>query len=188
MGNLNYAVSLPKEFKVPTDMVEYYRFFIDPIVNVLRKLGVENANIGKLNDINIGNRKIGGTAASRRWNVSFFHGTLLVNTNIDILANVLKVPGIKLKDKGVKTIKERVINLSEVIPDVKIDELMEEIAEEYSKHLGLDFEWKEISEVELRVADMLYELKYSKDEWNLKRAPMHYYDELIQEKLKRVVR
>ena len=55
-----------------------------------------------MNDVTSRKKKIMGAAATMKKGVVLFHAALLVDTNLNELASVLKVPGIKLKDKGVR--------------------------------------------------------------------------------------
>jgi len=181
MGNLNYSIVVPFEWGVPRKMIDFYRFFLEPLVNALKKLGVENAGIGKLNDLSIGKRKVGGTAASTRWNIAFFHGTLLIDTNIDMMARILKIAPQKLSDKGVKTLKERVINLKEVVREVKLEEIIDAITKSFAEKLDAEIIWSEVSEIEENTARILYETKYCKKEWNLERKPDSFFEKYVKE-------
>lgn len=180
LGNLNYAISLPFTKIIPTDIVEYYRFFLKPIVNALKSLGATNASLGGLNDLNIETRKVGGTAASRKWGVAFFHGTLLINTNLGTMARLLTPPLEKLKDKGVTRIRERVVNLSEILGSIKIEEVVDAIVREFEKTFEAQIEWKDdLTEKELSLAEKLYAYKYTSKEWNYRRKPSSFFDKTI---------
>ena len=188
MGNLNYALSLPfSEFNVPKDIIEYYSFFLNPLVSALKKLGFENVSKGLLNDIELNKRKVGGSAGSTKWNIAFFHGTLLVSTDIDRLSNVLKVPRVKLSDKGVPSVKKRVINLSSVRPDISQEEIIEEIIKSYSEHLNAEVYEGELGEEERKIAEALYNVKYSRREWNLERLNPLIADGEVEKILRKTV-
>lgn len=45
-----------------------------------------------------------------------FHGTLLFDTDLEVLDEVLRSPPVKIKSKGVKSVRSRVINLKEFLP------------------------------------------------------------------------
>ncbi|RLE78882.1 MAG: lipoate--protein ligase family protein, partial [Thermoprotei archaeon] len=184
MGNINYALSLPfNEFHIPKDLVEYYGFFIKPIVLALKEMGIRDVEKGLLNDIEISGKKVGGSAASIKWDVGFFHGTLLVNTDLEKLSNVLKVPKTKLSDKGVSSVKKRVINIAEIKPEISQEEIVDSIIREYSKHLNVEVMEGELSDKEEKIARVLYEVKYSKKEWNIDRGSPLVFDREVEKAL-----
>ena len=188
MGNLNYAISLPKnEFKTPTNMLEYYKFFIGIVVKALNNLGIK-ANLGKLNDIELNKKKIGGTAASIIWNVSFFHGTLLLNTNLNIMAKVLKVPKSKLSDKGVVRIEDRVMNIFDVYRSISEAKIIDSIITEFEKELNVRAIKGKLLPVEVNITNCLYKNKYSQDSWNLERESVIESNRRINKLLKEILR
>jgi len=158
-----------------------YTDLLKGFVEALRMLGVE-ASIENVNDVVIetpsGRRKISGTAATFKDNYYLLHGTLLVETNLEILSNVLKVSKAKLADKKISEVKYRVANLNDAIGKrFHMSDIIDAIIKSYSKLLGkrplIDMPIKE----ELELMDKLYESKYSKPEWNLLRFPSKYFEE-----------
>jgi len=178
LGNVNYAIALHREDRrPPTSILESYRYFGQAVVYALKRLGVEDAGLGKVNDIVIGKRKVGGTAQTRMFNTIFYHGTLLVDTDIEKMARLLKIPKAKLSDKGVSSLKERVVNVKEVLESIpSFDEVIQALVEGFSKVLGVNnIEMcDDLTDIEWEIAYDLYENKYSKDEWNMGRADKKY--------------
>lgn len=55
------------------------------------------------------------------------HGTVLINTDIEVMTRVLNVDKVKLDSKGVKSVSARVLNLSELNGNIEKRALIEEI-------------------------------------------------------------
>ena len=62
---------------------------IQPIVNALAQLGLQ-ADVSKRNDLSIGGKKFSGNAMAYRQNRLLFHGTLLFDSDLDMLEKVIK--------------------------------------------------------------------------------------------------
>lgn len=91
--------------------------FVSPVIEVLRTLGIE-AELSGRNDILIGGRKISGNAQYRAGGSVIHHGTLLLNSNLEELVRATTPKEYKIISKAVKSVRERVTNLSDhlVVP------------------------------------------------------------------------
>lgn len=89
----------------------------------LRKLGIDAELTGR-NDIFVGGKKVSGYA-KRIWKDRvLIHGTLMYDVDIDVLTKALTTPVSKLAMKGVASVRSRVTNLKEMLPQFKdIDEV-----------------------------------------------------------------
>lgn len=110
LGNLNYSFIT----KDDGESFHNYRKFTGPVVEALRKLGVE-AELSGRNDIQVGERKISGNAQFATKGRMFTHGTLLFASEMDNVVNALNVDPDKIKSKGIKSIRSRVANISEFL-------------------------------------------------------------------------
>lgn len=130
-----------------------------------------DAKVENINDIVIGGKKVSGTAATYdRKGTYLLHGTLLMDTDLNKLSYLLKVPKRKLEDKGISDVKYRVGNLFEIIGrELETWELVEKLINSYSKLLNLKPIIDVPTSIEYKIADRLYKEKYSKREWNLER-------------------
>lgn len=85
------------------------------IVQALRQLGVPATFSGR-NDILVEERKVGGTA-KRVWHDRLMvHGTLMYDVDIPTLTEVLSTPQSKLTAKGIASVRSRVGNLRQWLP------------------------------------------------------------------------
>ncbi len=87
----------------------------DPVVAALQKLGVPAELTGR-NDIFVYGRKVSGYARRLGRDRQIIHGTLMYDVDLDTLARVLDVPGSKMAAKGVTSVRSRVANLKDYLP------------------------------------------------------------------------
>jgi len=181
LGNINYAIVTSG---VGRDLAYVFKYLINGLVYALNKIGLE-ARLENINDVVVGSYKISGTAASLRWGVYFLHGSILFNTDLNLLYSVLKVPKIKLIDKGVSDVKYRVKNIIDILGrDIRYSEIVDALAYGFSKLLGKEYYFDMPSKLEYEVARALYDLRYSREKWNegyLRFIDMKDVDEYIEE-------
>ncbi len=96
-----------------------------------------SAEISGRNDILASGRKFSGNAFYNSKGKSYHHGTILVNADKEKLGKYLTPPKAKLRSKGVKSVKSRVINLSELNPALTIDSMKEYMLSAFEKVYGL---------------------------------------------------
>lgn len=100
-----------------------------PMVDALRSLGVPAELIGR-NDIFVEGRKVSGYARRVSHNQEIIHGTLMYDVDLDTLTHVLDTQGSKMQAKGISSVKSRVANLKEYLPQFKsLDELQAALQE-----------------------------------------------------------
>jgi lipoate---protein ligase len=167
MGDLNYSIITKDSFEIGTNVQKLFSTMIRGALTSFKELGIDAVS-GGLNDVSVNNKKILGAAATLRSNTVLFHAAVLVNTNLQTLSSVLKVPGIKLKDKRASTILERVANI-QTISGNNVDQVRRAILDGYSKELGFEYNVDELTEREIRLINRLYKEKYTNPDWNLGR-------------------
>lgn len=129
------------------------------IINALKELGIHALASGR-NDIVIefedAPRKISGSAFKEKMDRAFHHGTLLVNTNLDKLPNYLNPNKKKLAAKGVQSVRSRVINLVELVPNLTHELICSAIEAEFLKtHRSASLEKIELDVKNLEKIDSL---------------------------------
>ena len=101
----------------------------EPFAEALRKLGVP-AELSGRNDIFVQGRKVSGYAARVWHDRSIVHGTMMYDVDLDTLSKVLDTPGSKMEAKGISSVKSRVANLKEYLPQFpSLDELQAKLQE-----------------------------------------------------------
>ncbi|WP_318472532.1 lipoate--protein ligase [Photobacterium leiognathi] len=154
------------------------------VLSALKTLGI-NAKATGRNDlvVEVGEdeRKFSGSAYRETMDRGFHHGTLLLNADLTRLANYLNPDKKKLEAKGITSVRSRVINLSDINPDIHHDNVCEAIKEAFFTHYGERVEVEYISPENL--PDMPgFSEKYQNQsswEWNFGNTPqfMHSMDE-----------
>lgn len=100
-----------------------------PMVDALRSLGVPAELTGR-NDIFVEGRKVSGYARRVSHDQEIIHGTLMYDVDLDTLTHVLDTPGSKMQAKGIASVKSRMANLKEYLPQFKsLDELQAALQE-----------------------------------------------------------
>lgn len=106
LNNLNFCFIKSGEKTQLVNFAEYSK----PIIKALKTLGIE-AHFGKRHDIRINNKKISGNASHVYKNRVMHHGTLLFDSDLDILNKSLKTNPLQYKDKAVKSVRSEVCNI-----------------------------------------------------------------------------
>jgi lipoate-protein ligase A len=99
---------------IPANLDEMYAYLCTSVVVGLSKLGVQ-AKYRPKNDIEVDGRKISGTGGTAMGEAILYHGTVLVDFNVDIMIHCLKLPVKKLEDKQIQTYRQRVTSLRGIL-------------------------------------------------------------------------
>ena len=163
MGNLNYTFIT----KNSGDDFLNFKKFSQPVIDALASVGV-TATLSGRNDILIDDKKISGNAQYVYKDMLLHHGTLLFNTDLNILSDVLNVNPLKIQTKGIASVKSRVTNIgqySDITPE-QFCNLMFDSAEG---------EIYEITAQDLKEIEVLKKEKYDTWEWNFGYSPKHSF-------------
>jgi lipoate-protein ligase A len=157
---ITYSIAAPLEI-FPKNIIESYRMICCRIAGGLKRLGI-TAEFRPVNDILVKNKKISGSAQTRRGGVLLQHGTLLYDLDLKTMFSVLNVRRQKISDKMIQTAEERVTC---ILQHCEVDKwgVYEALVQSFTE--GKDFEFGGWSENELERAQELAEKKYGSDEW-----------------------
>jgi len=130
-GNINYTFISKSRGGID------FAAFSKPIIDALASLGIPLSLSGR-NDLCLADgRKVSGVAECRRGNRVLHHGTLLYNTDLSVLGEVLTPSPEKLASKAIKSTPARVANLKPLLPDIKsAEELILKIEDYIISNLG----------------------------------------------------
>lgn len=165
LGNLNFS------FIMNDDGQSFHNFrkFTEPVLQALRSMGVEAELTGR-NDIQVGERKISGNAQYSTKGRMFSHGTLLFDSEMENVVSALKVNSDKIQSKGIKSIRSRVANISEFLPEkITIEQFKQSLlrsifgGENIPEYKLTEDDWKRIRE--------LSEARYQSWDWNYGKSP-----------------
>ncbi len=93
-----------------------FKTYTAPILEALAELGV-TASLSGRNDLLIGERKFSGNAQYNSARCTLHHGSILYNTNIEEMVKSLTVSDEKIISKSIKSIRQRVTNVMEHMPE-----------------------------------------------------------------------
>lgn len=125
LGNLNF-----------TFLCSTQNYDLSRNLNVLKRacaLAGISAEISGRNDILADNRKFSGNAFYNTKEKSYHHGTILISADTDRMQRYLTPPKVKLEAKGVKSVRSRVVNLSELSPGLTCEAMSEFLVSAFEK-------------------------------------------------------
>ena len=158
LGNTNFTFLSPKD-----DYDQTVNFTI--IVNALKKLGID-AELSGRNDMQVGDKKISGSAFKHAIDRSFHHGTLLVNADMQKLGDYLNPHPLKLQAKGIKSVRSRVANLVEFNKDINHEALSAALIEAFCEYYGQTVEVEELDEASLAEQPTLNKYYQQMADWD----------------------
>ena len=136
---------------------------LEIIAGALHSFGLEPQKSGR-NDLLLNGRKFSGNAFCTRKGNAYHHGTLMLNVDAERIERYLCVSSAKLEKHAVRSVRARVINLSELAPEITVGCLRTEIIAVAEMTYGLTA--KKIETAQDSGFQRLVE-KYESDEWNL---------------------
>ncbi len=161
VGNLNYTVI----GKNDEESFGNYEKFSKTVIAYLKTLGVD-AELSGRNDLLADGKKISGNAQCVRKGKIIHHGTLLFSSDLSRLSDVLRVNPLKLVDKGIKSVKSRVANISDLTDKVNNITDFANGLYEYIKQNGEDVTEYAFTEEDVSKTEQLVKEKYGTREWN----------------------
>jgi len=166
-GELTYSVVCGQD-RMPDDIIESYELICGGLIGGFRQLGLQ-AEFKPINDVQVGGKKISGSAQTRRWGSVLQHGTVLVGPDVRLMFELLKVSPEKISDKFISSVYERVTTVAlELGRKPGFDEVRGAMRDGFAGALGAELVEGELTQEELKLAGML-KPKYASDEWLKKR-------------------
>lgn len=164
LGNLNFSFITEGQ----EDLHNFARF-TDPVVRVLRELGID-AQLRGRSDIFAAGKKISGNAQYASRGRMFSHGTLLFDTNIAHMLKAINPRQVKIESKAVQSVRNYVSNIRELLPeDMTIMELKQAILASTFGQNGIPTH--ELSEGDWDQVRRISADRYETWEWNVGRSP-----------------
>ena len=164
LGNLNYTI-VGRSENLERDYPEYAGI----LMKALQSLGVP-ATLSGRNDILVEGKKVSGFAKRVCKNRLMVHGTLMYKVDVDVLTHVLHPSATKLQSKGVSSVRSRVANLCDYLPEITDIQIFSQRLEEILSCHYADAEYK-LSEQDLANIRRLRDEKFATWEWNYGRSP-----------------
>ena len=128
LGNLNFTILAP-------DSLYDEKKQTCVILKAVDLLGIDAERTGR-NDLIADGKKFSGHAYYHTNGKNYHHGTLLVNVDIAKMGKYLNPSPIKLASKGVASVKSRVCNLVDFVPNLDIAHVKDAMKEAFSETYG----------------------------------------------------
>lgn len=164
-GEITYSIVL-KEEDFNYSVEKAYEEICSCLVNALSCFGLEG-KFSPINDVVVHEKKISGSAQTRKRGVILQHGTFMHSTDIKTLFSVLKISSEKIRDKLIKSAEKRVTTLEEILGrKVNVQEVLKALETGFNSKFNLSK-----GEISQYVEKMLPDLKekYASEEWIFKR-------------------
>ena len=167
LGNLNYSFITDED----GDALRLERFTA-PVVDALRALGLQAEASGR-NDILVEGRKVSGTAQRVYKTRILHHGTLLFDSNPEMVAGALNVDPEKYRSKGRKSVRSRIGNIRSFLKeDMTLPEFWAHLRTSIGK---TDAAPEQLTPMEIAAVELLKEGKYDTWEWTYGTSPRYNY-------------
>ncbi len=161
MGNLNFSfIAGKRTYDVPRQL--------SVIVAAVNALGIDAAVSGRNDIVTGGGAKFSGNAFRNLKDASLHHGTLLINADMDRLSKYLAPSREKLAAKGIKSVRSRVANLSE-LAQVTVSDVAAALKAAFLREYG---KTRELDAAELACPELAALCaRHASYEWRLGKSP-----------------
>ncbi len=162
---ITYSI-IGKEALFAAGITESYKRICGLVIDALQRLGM-NAEFHPINDVLVGDKKISGNAQTRRKGVLLQHGTLLYEVNVDQMFQLLKVKDIKIKDKLITDVKQRVTSIRLQRPNLTKYDVYNALVSSFTK--DKEYTISGLLPQERILAERLKEERYKNKKWTEQR-------------------
>ncbi|NOU59826.1 lipoate--protein ligase [Marinifilum caeruleilacunae] len=172
-GNLNYCLIKKGEKGKLVD----FKAYSQPIINALQKLNV-NAKFEGKSDLTIDGKKFSGNASHVYKNKVMQHGTMLFSSDLKRLNQLLKVNPLKFKDRGVRSIRSRVTNITDYLSSsITISNFAELVIKEFENTYPNSKPFT-FSQEDINAIEKIRSEKFLTWEWNYGYSPNYNFEKL----------
>jgi lipoate-protein ligase A len=136
-------------------------------LNLLDQLGVQCEFVSP-NSIEISGRKVSGAAAALGRNFAFWHASILVSTDTDLLNQVLLPSKVSKQTPFIRSRWRPVVTLEKALGKrVELEDVKHQLVRLCARSYGVGLQVGELSIEEERLMESLHARKYRTSEWNL---------------------
>ena len=181
MGNWNFTFIMSRD----TDLVVDFRKYMKPIFEGIRKL-IPEIEYSERNDLFLKGKKFSGNAEHAFKRRVLHHGTLLFDSDLDMLVKAIQPAQLNIEDKSVNSVRSKVTNLS---PNMESSMTGDQFRSYLEK--CIEDEMSGVSEFRLTPDDILKVEKLVRDkyntwDWNYGYSPKFDYRILLNESKKEI--
>lgn len=144
-----------------------FAHFTAPIIDALASIGV-SASLSGRNDLLVDGKKISGNAQYKNSQVNLHHGSLLYDTDLDQLVRALSPDDEKIIAKGIKSVRQRVTNIIDYMPE---NLSSEGFAEVMIQRLTRDMPIYHLTDADISAVNQIKASQFDTWEWNFGKSP-----------------
>jgi lipoate-protein ligase A len=170
-GNINFTFIQKTGKSNPVD----FNRFTSVIVNFMQSIGIE-AYANKRNSLFIGDRKFSGHAEHIFHEKVLHHGTILFNTDLDVLQQSLN-PAKEYPGKAMASVRNDVVNIASLLSEnINIQHFTDLFASWLFDFFSPGCKLYSLSNEELENIATIAESKYKTWEWNFGYSPAYSFE------------
>lgn len=170
LGNLNFSFHTLVSENDFTD----FATFTAPVISLLNKLNVP-AKLEGRNDLLVNGKKFSGNAKLVKSGKMIQHGTVLIDSEMMVLVDALKVNPLKFIDKAIKSNRARVTNLIHYLPVNFNTQKFKKLFIEEIKESNKETTRYKLTAADIEAIDRLVQEKYATWEWNYGFSPAYNF-------------
>ncbi|WP_373707510.1 lipoate--protein ligase [Kaistella sp.] len=175
LGNLNFSFHT---LLADLDFGDFSQF-TQPVLALLNHLGVPAVLEGR-NDLLVDGKKFSGNAKLAKNGKMIQHGTILLNSEMEVLGDALKANPLKFIDKATKSNRARVTNLIHYLPeDTTTEQLKNLLTDEIIRNNPIAQRY-ELTPEDIRGIEKLMAEKYETWDWNFGFSPNYSFQKAIK--------
>ena len=165
LGNLNFTFIQDTAQGGRLDM----NLFCRPVAQALQAMGVD-AQINGRNDITIDGQKFSGNAQYIREDRVMHHGTIMYDSDLDTVGQVLRVDPEKIQAKGVRSVRSRVTTVrSHMSRPIPLEAFKARLLAEISRERPM--EPYRLTAGDIAAVEAIKKARYDRWEWNYGVSP-----------------
>ncbi|WP_293915411.1 MULTISPECIES: lipoate--protein ligase [unclassified Sphingobacterium] len=175
MGNLNFSFHT---LVGSNDFMDFSQF-TQPVIALLNKMNVP-AKLEGRNDLLVDGKKFSGNAKLSKNGKIIQHGTILINSQMNVLVEAIKVNPLKFVDKAVKSNRARVTNLIDYLPENTTTEVLKHLLIDEMLQNNPGASVYQFTEEDIQGIEKLVAEKYSTWDWNYGFSPNYNFKKSIK--------
>ena len=175
LGNLNFSFHT---LLADHDFGDFSQF-TQPVLALLNRLGVPAVLEGR-NDLLVDGKKFSGNAKLAKNGKMIQHGTILLNSEMEVLGDALKANPLKFIDKATKSNRARVTNLIHYLPEDTTTEQLKNLLTDEIISNNPGAERYELTADDIAGIRKLMQEKYETWDWNFGFSPQYNFRKAIK--------
>jgi lipoate-protein ligase A len=170
-GELTYSVTASTRALHAADITQVYTNIYSAVTDALRLLGIpadfSAGDQKNCPNLTVNDRKISGSAQTVKRNIIQQHGTLLMNVNLPLMFQLLRVKGVDSCSQAVQIAQRKITSVqNELGHAVTAETAANALTQGFKAMFKINLNPSQLTLYEQALAKKLYNNKYVSDKWN----------------------